>query len=479
MYDPPRREDLDPQFTHLPPEPSSPAPGFSAWQPITPSRFIKQSPVKAWIGGALGVLAALAALGLGLWGYLAYEGEQARQGARRAQEQARRAQVETEIEQGNDQLAFADYVGAEQTFRDVLRREPNAVRGHNGLGLALAGQGKMDEALVAFRQAVACEPSYDWAHANLGKVLRELGQLDESVAELRTAVGLAPQQAMHPYCLGQVLRVQGKNAEAVESFRETVRLDPTFAPAHHDLAITLHMEGRLDEAVAAYRETLKLQADDPICHLNLGEALLRQGHFREAAENIKLGHEVGSQRPGWDLSSAAWLRTAEKAAAVETKLDAYLSGAWKTPTVDEQLGLAAVCIARERWADAAALYDLVLKADPARGKEENGGYYFAAACAAVMAAGKGKNAGEHAALRTQGLQWLQTSLALKQQPRAKDAMQALHRDQWRLMCWKQKPELISVRGEEALARLPEAERDGWRKLWADVDAFVARPMIKK
>jgi hypothetical protein len=35
-----------------------------------------------------------------------------------------------------------------------------------------------------------------------------------------------------------------------------------------------------------------------------------------------------------------------------------------------------------------------------------------------------------------------------------------------------------VRGPEALARLPQAEREGWRKLWADVAATLARAQDK-
>jgi hypothetical protein len=31
-----------------------------------------------------------------------------------------------------------------------------------------------------------------------------------------------------------------------------------------------------------------------------------------------------------------------------------------------------------------------------------------------------------------------------------------------------------VRGPDALAQLPQAEREGWRKLWADVAATLAR-----
>jgi hypothetical protein len=40
--------------------------------------------------------------------------------------------------------------------------------------------------------------------------------------------------------------------------------------------------------------------------------------------------------------------------------------------------------------------------------------------------------------------------------------------------WQQDSDLAGVRDKGALAKLPAAERDAWRKLWADVDALLKR-----
>jgi hypothetical protein len=39
--------------------------------------------------------------------------------------------------------------------------------------------------------------------------------------------------------------------------------------------------------------------------------------------------------------------------------------------------------------------------------------------------------------------------------------------------WLADPDFAGVRGPEALARLPEAERPAWQQLWADVAATLA------
>jgi hypothetical protein len=46
------------------------------------------------------------------------------------------------------------------------------------------------------------------------------------------------------------------------------------------------------------------------------------------------------------------------------------------------------------------------------------------------------------------------------------------------MHWQQDADFAGVRGPEALARLPEAERPGWRKLWTDVADTLARAQGK-
>jgi hypothetical protein len=40
--------------------------------------------------------------------------------------------------------------------------------------------------------------------------------------------------------------------------------------------------------------------------------------------------------------------------------------------------------------------------------------------------------------------------------------------------WQTDSDLAGVRGKDALARLPEEEREQWEKLWSDVDALLRR-----
>jgi hypothetical protein len=109
---------------------------------------------------------------------------------------------------------------------------------------------------------------------------------------------------------------------------------------------------------------------------------------------------------------------------------------------------------------------------------------YNAACAAVLAAA-GQDSGavklehkERARLRQQALDWLKADLAAWTKLAEGTAPQRQVARQ-KLTHWQADADLASVRDKPALVKLPAAERDAWRKLWADVDDLVQRVSDKK
>src|SRR5262249_54569305 len=102
----------------------------------------------------------------------------------------------------------------------------------------------------------------------------------------------------------------------------------------------------------------------------------------------------------------------------------------------------------------------------------------AACCAALAGCGQGKDAGnvsekERAHLRRQALDWLRADLTAWNR-RLKDGKPrdvALVRRV--VQYWQQAADLSHVRGD-ALAKLPEAERQDWQKLWAEVRNLLSQ-----
>ena len=107
----------------------------------------------------------------------------------------------------------------------------------------------------------------------LGIALAEQGELDEAIAEFREALRLEPDSATTQWHLGAALASRGTREEAIEHLRRSVQLDPSNGQAHYDLASVLLEARDLDEAVRAFRATLELMPDSVEAHNNLGLAL--------------------------------------------------------------------------------------------------------------------------------------------------------------------------------------------------------------
>jgi serine/threonine-protein kinase len=134
----------------------------------------------------------------------------------------------------------------------------------------------------------------------------------------------------------------------------------------------------------------------------------------------------------------------------------------------ERVVMLGACQFQGRYRAVARLYADIFRADPALADNLGAGHrYSAARFATLAAAGRGKDAQkltdrERARLRQQALGWLHADLAASARTTDRAVLSKT------LRRWQQDPDLASVREPEALAALPEAERQGWRKLWSAV-----------
>jgi hypothetical protein len=104
--------------------------------------------------------------------------------------------------------------------------------------------------------------------------------------------------------------------------------------------------------------------------------------------------------------------------------------------------------------------------------------YLAACAAALAGCGQGRDAADldeptRVRFRQQARDWLRAELEERRRLLAQEPGQvrAVARD---LQDWLWDSPFAGVRGPDALARLPEAERQAWQQLWADVAATLAR-----
>src|SRR5262249_10112778 len=158
---------------------------------------------------------------------------------------------------------------------------------------------------------------------------------------------------------------------------------------------------------------------------------------------------------------------------LDTKLLAILSGKEEPTDVRQRLAFAQLCGRYKRlYLAAARFYQRVFTDEPAFADDAANGHRYNAACAAALAGtGPGKDAAmlsepERVRWRQQALTWLRADLGRLDKdvqsgqggPRQAAAKVLQH--------WLRDPDFTQVRDAAALARLPEAEQQAWRDLWA-------------
>ena len=130
---------------------------------------------------------------------------------------------------------------------------------------------------------------------------------------------------------------------------------------------------------------------------------------------------------------------------------------------------------RQTYAASAALYSKAFAADPKLADDLGMRYRYSAACSAAMAGcGQGKDAaaleaGERARLRGQALLWLRAELDARRAEAEKEPDKVRPTLQQRIQHWRHDSDFHGVRSAEGLAKLPEAERQAWQKLWQQVE----------
>ncbi len=358
-------------------------------------------------------------------------------------------------------------------FRRAIELEPKG-RAHHGLGMCWQAMGRLDEAMAEYRRAIELDPEWCAAHHQLGTCWQAMGRLDEAMAEYRRAIELDPKGSLAHFQLGLCWQDKGRLDEAMAEYRRAIELDTKGAPAHYQLGTCWRDRGQPDEAMAEYRRAIECDPGGGTAHESLADTLLRSGRFAEARTAVRRAFDLLSANDSHRSALQEKLKLCERMlVALDARLPALLQGK-ERPAVEEQLELAHLCQEYGRPHAAAGLYAAAFAARPALADDLGSANRYNAACAAARAAadsgGDEARLGEteRAGLRRQALDWLRADLAQRAKLR-RDGKSAGPP----LTTWRTDADLAGVRDRAALARFTDSEREEWRRLWSDAEAFLA------
>ena len=205
------------------------------------------------------------------------------------------------------------FAEAERLYRQIVRGTdprlaPVHAQAHFNLGVVLANQGKIDEAISHYRQAQRLNPDGVEIHNNLANVLRQRGQVDEALKCYRQALRCNPNSAEAYNNLGIALTELGKFDEATACYRDALRINPHSAEAHNNLGEALKRMGRVEEAADLFVTALRINPDFAEAHNSLGDAQKQLGQFGEALSSFEHAVQLNASFAGAHWNRALmWL----------------------------------------------------------------------------------------------------------------------------------------------------------------------------
>jgi len=180
-----------------------------------------------------------------------------------------------------------DYADERSIWQDSAAKAPGNWRPHYNLGVVLAKDGQVEEAIAEYRKAVVCKADCVEARYNLAVLLAKQGEAAEAIAQYQQALQSQPDFSEASNNLGSLLAQQGQVADAIACYRQALTSMPDCAEAHNNLANALASQNRIEEAVIEYKKALDAKPDYAEAHNNLAIAMQQQGDAASAVLHLK------------------------------------------------------------------------------------------------------------------------------------------------------------------------------------------------
>jgi tetratricopeptide (TPR) repeat protein len=200
----------------------------------------------------------------------------------------------------------------ETLWRYTLSVTQRNYMAHDNLALALAKQGRSDEAVVEFRAANALHKYAPAQVLALALYEQRVGHPQEAIEECNSVLLDTTDPRLQSAtwgALGQAHMQLREYNQAADSYQNALRLNPDDATALVGSGVVALRQGQSDLAVTQFTRAVKVDPSD-VSFLLLAQALRRDGHPHEAdsavAEARKISPDLGeSQKAAAQLLSVA------------------------------------------------------------------------------------------------------------------------------------------------------------------------------
>jgi tetratricopeptide (TPR) repeat protein len=191
------------------------------------------------------------------------------------------------MDQALERHRQGDLSGAEQHYRQVLRMVPGNRDAQHMLAVAVAQQGRREEARELFERALSANPRDPLALTNYANVLRELGRHGAALEMLDRALALDPRDPERWNSRGLVLQSLTRFDEALQSVERALALSPGHPGAMRNRGDLLQSLGHYRHALEAYDRMLEGIPNDAGVWCNRGISLRNLGKLDASSQSFE------------------------------------------------------------------------------------------------------------------------------------------------------------------------------------------------
>ena len=224
-------------------------------------------------------------------------------------------------------------------YGDCVKKSPNKARAHDGLGIALFKQGRVEEAIAQFNESLRLDSAFAPAHNNLGVALIRQEKFSQALYHFQEALRLLPgymdafnnlnklennlridahiaeiesQLITHPsdpltHCeLANLYLRRDRLEEAKVYYQKSLELDPGHHRALAGLAAVNALTGKYDEAISLFQKAIARQPETPDAYFYVACIYAKQGKKSQARSWLQKAVKRGYHNPqafknGFDL----------------------------------------------------------------------------------------------------------------------------------------------------------------------------------
>lgn len=203
--------------------------------------------------------------------------------------------------QGEILTAAGETEQAIRIFANIIQRDSSYNPAYEKLASLYLLKKDEEAALDTYKKLVKIEPNSGQAHLQLAVLLQRRGNIDECIEEYKKVIALLPPPAISVVASNNLAWVlatkKGKVKEAIELALEAKRLAPNSAGVIDTLGWVYYLNGQYTEALKELQRATRMAYGKPTMHYHLGVVYLKSGMNSQALAQLKKAISGGVDFP--------------------------------------------------------------------------------------------------------------------------------------------------------------------------------------